>query len=276
MYKVKNVLLSVLKGLFLFLILLTILLPMYICVVNAFKTAGDISSTPLALPIPLFMDSIRNALTNPNINILDSYKNSIILTISVIVLCVLMASTASYYLARGGTRFSRFMRLYFLIGLMIPYIIVYLPICIVCNKLRLPFGVPLLILVFVSGNLSFATFMYTNFIRQLPVELEEAATIDGANRLQVFVRILFPLLKPCTATVVIFTGLGVWNDFMTPLILGQVKTVTVGIYTAIGPHSADWSLVFSFVLLATFPMVILFLCMQKQFVSGLVAGALKG
>lgn len=159
---------------------------------------------------------------------------------------------------------------------MVPYVIVYLPLCIVVRKLNIPFELPLLIMVFVSGNISFSTFMFTNYIRSLPADIEEAASIDGATKWQTFWLVLFPLLKPCTATVSIFVGLGVWNDFMTPLLLGQVQTITVGMYTAIGPHSADWGLVFAFVLFATVPVIIAYLCAQKQFISGLTSGAMKG
>jgi raffinose/stachyose/melibiose transport system permease protein len=196
--------------------------------------------------------------------------------VGAVVICIFISSLASYYLARRGTRFARLLRIYFLTGLMVPYVIVYLPLCVVLRIIHIPFNIPTLIFVFVSGNISFSTFMYTNYIRTMPLELEEVAMIDGASHWLIFWRVLFPLLKPCTATVMIFTGLGVWNDFMTPLLLGQIKTITVGIYTAIGPYSADWGIVFAFVLFATSPVIIAYLLLQKQFIAGLTAGALKG
>lgn len=168
------------------------------------------------------------------------------------------------------------MRIYFLIGIMVPYVIVYLPLCILLRKLSISFGLPVLILVFASGNISFSTYMYTNYINSLPSELEEAAMLDGASKMQIFWKILFPLLRPCTATVAIFVGLGIWNDFQTPLLLGQIKTITVGIYTAVGPHSANWGIVFAYVFFAAAPVIIAYLCMQKNFVKGLTMGAMKG
>ena len=272
----KRKLFFVLRLIPLVLLLLVVLFPVYICAVNAFKDPNLVIAQPLNVQVPPALESFTDAVSNPSINILGMYKNTIILLVSVVVLCILISSLASYYLARSNTRTAKFLRLYFMLGLMVPYIIVYLPLCTVVRKMNIPFGIPLLIAVFVSGNISFSTFMYSNFIRQLPKELEEAAMIDGASRFQIFWKILFPLLKPCTATICIFVGLGVWNDFMTPMLLGQVKTITVGIYSAIGPYSANWSMVFSFVLLASVPMIVLFLCMQKQFVSGLVSGAVKG
>jgi len=183
---------------------------------------------------------------------------------------------ASYYLARRKSKFSEFMRIYFLIGIMVPYVIVYLPLCILLRKLGIPFNVFSLIFVMVSSNISFATFMYTNYITTLPLELEESAAIDGARKMQIFWKILFPILKPCTATVMIFVGMGFWNDFQTPLLMGQIQTITVGIYSAVGKYSADWGIVFAYVFFATVPVVVAYLCAQKSFVSGLTVGAVKG
>ena len=251
-------------------------LPIYIALVNAFKASDSILPSPLSIPIPPLLDNLRNAASNPNVDIGNMYFNSATLLVFSVVICVVVSALASYYLACGGTRLSRGLRSYFLIGIMVPYVIVYIPLATLLRELGIPFGLPVLVAVFVSGNISFSTFMYTNYIRTLPRELEESAAIDGASRWRTFWSILFPLLKPCTATVCIFVGLGVWNDFQTPLLLGQVKTITVGIYTAIGPHSADWGLVFAFVLFATLPVIIAYLCAQGQFIDGLTTGAMKG
>jgi raffinose/stachyose/melibiose transport system permease protein len=251
-------------------------LPIYIALVNAFKPSADVQSAPLAPALPPILDNLRAAASNPGVNLGEMYRNSLTLLVCATVFCVFISALAAYYLARSSSRAARFLRTYFLIGLMVPYVIVYIPLAVLVRRMGIPFGVPILIFVFASGNISFATFMYTNFIRTLPREIEESAAIDGASKWRTFWSILFPLLRPCTATVCIFVGLGVWNDFMTPLLLGQVKTITVGIYTAIGPHSADWGLVFAFVLFATLPVVAAYLCAQNQFIDGLTAGATKG
>jgi raffinose/stachyose/melibiose transport system permease protein len=250
--------------------------PIYISLVNAFKPSALVQKSPLALPLPPAMENITKALASPNANVGAMYVNTVTLMVFGVVTCIFVSSMASYYLARRESRFVKALRIYFLAGLMVPYVIVYLPLCVILRIIHIPFNIPTLVFVFVSGNISFSTFMYTNYIRTLPLELEEVAMIDGAGHWLIFRRILFPLLKPCTATVMIFVGLGIWNDFMTPLLLGQVKTITVGIYTAIGPHSADWGLVFAFVLFATLPVMVVYLFLQKQFIAGLTAGALKG
>lgn len=274
--KKKRFLEQLFQNIVLVLMALVFITPLYVSVVNAFKESKTVMSSPLSVPIPPILDNIKHVLSSPNAAIGEMYSNTFILMLFATVLCVLVSALAAYYLARTKTKFSRFMSTYFLIGLMVPYIIVFIPMATMMRVLHIPFGIPVLILVFAAGNISFSVFMYTNFIRSLPTELEESAAIDGASKFRAFWSVLFPLLKPCTATVCIFTGLGVWNDFMTPLILGQVKTITVGIYTAIGPYSADWGIVFSYVLFAAVPVIVIYLLMQKQFIAGLTAGATKG
>lgn len=251
-------------------------LPIYIAVINTFKDSDIILGEPLSIPIPPIIDNVRAVLESPNTDMLMLYGNSLMLVAAGTLLTILVSAMASYYLARGLTRFSRVLRIYFLVGLMVPYVIVYLPLCILMRNIGIPFGVPSLIFIFVSGNIAFSTFMYTNFIRSLPMELEESAALDGASPFQRFWQVIFPLLKPATATVMIFVGLGIWNDFQTPLLMGGVQTITVGIYTAVGPYSADWGIVFAYVFFAAAPVVLLYLFAQKSFVAGLTSGALKG
>jgi len=274
--KIKTRAVNIFQTVFLVILAIVVILPIYIAIANTFKDSAIILDQPLTLPIPPTMENIISVLKSPNTNLVEMYTNSIVLMVAGTVITVIVSSLAAYYLARVKSRLSRMLRVYFLIGIMVPYVIVYLPLCILLRNMGIPFGVPILILVFVSGNISFASFMYTNYVHSLPLELEEAASIDGASRLRIFWSILFPLLRPCTATIAIFVGLGIWNDFQTPLLLGQVRTITVGIYTAIGPHSANWGIVFAYVFFAAMPVIIAYLCAQKNFVSGLTMGALKG
>lgn len=274
--KTKTRAVNIFQTVFLVILAIVVILPIYIAIANTFKDSAIILDQPLTLPIPPTMENIISVLKSPNTNLVEMYTNSIVLMVAGTVITVIVSSLAAYYLARVKSRLSRMLRVYFLIGIMVPYVIVYLPLCILLRNMGIPFGVPILILVFVSGNISFASFMYTNYVHSLPLELEEAASIDGASRFRIFWSILFPLLRPCTATIAIFVGLGIWNDFQTPLLLGQVRTITVGIYTAIGPHSANWGIVFAYVFFAEMPVIIAYLCAQKNFVSGLTMGALKG
>lgn len=251
-------------------------LPLYITVINVFKTTKKISASPFSLPIPPILDNIKNVLTSPNISIGEMYFNSVTITVFGVIICVLVSSMAGYYIARTQKKHGKVLYIYFLFGLMVPYAIVYVPLVIIFRSVGLLGNLPGLILVFVSGSISFSVFMFYEFIKSTPMELEESASIDGAGQAKIFFSIIFPLLKPCTTTVAIFIGVSMWNDFVTPLIIGQVKTITVGIYTAVGPYSSNWGQVFAFVLLGSLPIVVLFLVAQKQFISGLTAGAVKG
>jgi len=276
LFRAKKCLPKIVRMIFLLLLALFFFVPLFLILVNSFKPGDKVMTSPLSLPIPPVFDSIKSVLQNKSNNVFYMYKNSLTLLVFVVPLSIVCNSMASFYLARNNSKMSKFMRFYFLAGLMVPYVIVYIPIALVARNLHIPFGIPLLIAIFLAATVPFTTFMYTNFIKTVPVELEEAASIDGAGKFYTFWKIIFPLLKPCTATVIIFNGLGVWNDFMTPLLMGQVKTITVGIYSAIGPYSADWSMIFGYLLFAVVPVIIIYLFLQKQFIAGLTVGATKG
>lgn len=250
--------------------------PLYITFINVFKSTDRITASPFSLPIPPTMENINNVLTNPNISVFEMYFNSLVITVIGTVICILISSMAGYYLGRTNKRHSKNLYTYFLLGLMVPYVIVYVPLVILFKRVGLVGNLPGLILIFISGSISFSVFMFYNFVKSTPIELEESAAIDGAGQFRIFFSIIIPLLKPCTTTVAIFIGVSMWNDFVTPLIIGQVKTITVGIYTAIGPHASNWGQVFAFVLFACLPVIIAYIAAQKQFVAGLTAGAVKG
>lgn len=251
-------------------------LPLYITVINVFKPTQEISASPMSLPLPPTLNNITSVLNDPNVRIVEMYRNSILITVFGAGICIFLSSMAAYYIAREKSRLSNILSIYFLFGLMVPYVIVYVPLVTIFNKISLTGNLPGLIMVFVSGSISFSVFMYQGFIRGISEELEEAAIIDGAGSFTIYAKIVMPLVKPCTTTVAIFIGLSMWNDFLTPLLIGQVKTITVGIYTAIGPYASDWGTVFAYVMFATLPIAILYLIAQKQFISGLTAGSVKG
>lgn len=279
MNKSKNktsLILNLCSKVILFIFLIMTALPLYITVVNILKDTDRISASPISLPIPPILDNIKSVLGNPNVNLLEMYFNSFCITIFGAGICILVSAMAGYYLARMKTKLSNSLYLYFLIGLMVPYVIVYVPLVSMFKGIGLIGNLPGLILIFVSGSISFSVFMFTGFIKAIPMELEEAAIIDGSGQGKIFVSIIMPLVKPCTTTVAIFIGLSMWNDFLTPMLIGQIKTITVGIYTAIGPYASDWGTVFAYVMFATLPIIIAYILAQKQFIEGLTAGALKG
>nr|WTB28482.1 carbohydrate ABC transporter permease [Streptomyces sp. NBC_00830] len=198
--------------------------------------------------------------------------------LSVAVLTVFSAMLG-HYLARTSSRWGRAATLVLLSGLMIPPQVILLPITQVLHVFGLMATVQGLVLFNVGYYVPFGVFVFAGFVRSVPIELEQAAAIDGAGWFTTFWRIVFPLLRPATASSVIFFGVWIWNDFLNPLIIlgpGTGTTVTTGIYRAIGQYQADYGTVFGLMLLATLPVLVLYLVLQKQFVKGLTGGATKG
>ncbi|RZQ63788.1 carbohydrate ABC transporter permease [Amycolatopsis suaedae] len=253
--------------------------PLYLVLANVFKPGEDIARDPIAPPVPPTLDHIVAVLTRPDQLFWVSLTNSIVVTaLSVAVLTVLSA-TLGHYLARTRRRWTRVLTLVLLSGLMIPPQVILIPIADVLNLLGLMTTLQGLVLFNVGYYVPFGVFVFTGFIRGVPVELEEAALLDGAGRGQVFWRIVFPLLRPATASVMIFFGVWIWNDFINPLVIlgpSQGTTVTTGIYRSIGQYQADLGSVFALMLLATLPVLLFYLFLQKHFVKGLTGGATKG
>jgi raffinose/stachyose/melibiose transport system permease protein len=254
-------------------------LPLYVALANVFKRGTLISKQPASLPLPPTLDNISRVLNRPDRLYWVSLTNSLVVTsLSILVLTVLSA-TLGHYLARQRARWSRWLLLLLLCGLMIPPQVILLPITRVLRAAHLMTTLQGLVLFNVGYYIPFGVFVFTGFIRSIPVELEEAATIDGASRGQVFWRIVFPLLRPATASVLIFLGVWIWNDFIDPLIIlgpSRGTTVTTGVYRSIGQYQVDFGSMFALMFLATLPVLLFFLALQRHFVKGLTGGATKG
>jgi raffinose/stachyose/melibiose transport system permease protein len=254
-------------------------LPLYVALANVFKRGDLITKEPAAPPVPPTLDNIVAVLTRPDRLYWVSLANSVVVTgLSIVVLTVLSAMLG-HYLARSRGRWVRAVTLLLLCGLMIPPQAILLPVVRVLQVTGLMTTLQGLILFNVGYYIPFGVFVFTGFVRSVPVALEESASMDGANRFQVFWRIVFPLLRPATASVLIFLGVWIWNDFLNPLVIlgpSQGTTVTTGIYRSIGQYQADFGSVFALMFLATLPVLVFFLALQKQFVKGLTGGASKG
>ena len=256
-------------------------LPLYMAVVNTFKTQEQILADPLGLPAPFTLDNLANAFSRPDNLIARGLLTSTILVVVSVFFIVIFSSAIGYYIARHNTRFTQGLQLLFLAGLMIPSQIYLIPIVQIFRKLHLIGSFSGMLLVFIGGGLlSFAVFVYSGFIKNIPLEVEEAALIDGANKFQMFWKILFPLLRPATATVVIFLSLWIWNEFLLPLILlgpGNGVTITLGVYMSLGQlYTINYGQMFAMMMIASLPMLAFFFAFQKEFIAGLTSGALKG
>ncbi|ETK36258.1 carbohydrate ABC transporter permease [Microbispora corallina] len=253
--------------------------PLYVGVINTFKSPDQIRTDPIGAPHPFTLRNLSTLLTRPDNLYWASVTNSILVTgLSVMVLTVLSA-TLGHYLARSPSRWGRGLMLLLLCGLMIPPQVILAPVTYVLRAVGLMGTLPGLVLFNVGYYVPFGVFVFTGFMRSVPRDLEEAAAIDGATRGQIFWRIVFPLLRPATASVLIFLGVWIWNDFIDPLIIlgpSQGTTITTGIFRSVGVWRTDYGTIFSLMFMGTIPVLVFYLFLQKHFVKGLTGGATKG
>ncbi|MFD0961625.1 carbohydrate ABC transporter permease [Paenibacillus chungangensis] len=273
---VKN-LYSILYKLIIIVLTMIYAIPLYVVLVNSFKSLNNIIKSPLSLPYPAIFENFVEAFERSDI--LRLYWNSIVITGFSVLLLVFCSSMIAFVLARRDGKRSTALYFIILAGLMIPQQLVLIPEIQVLKQLGLINTFAGLIFFNVATYISIGFFLYVEFFKTLPRSLEESAMIDGAGSFTIFFKIYFPLLKSCTATVVIFLGMWIWNDFLPPLyILGGDSglTITTGIYRAIGQYTTEWNIVFASVFFASVPIIVLYLFMQKQFTKGMIAGAVKG
>ncbi len=257
--------------------------PLYMTLVNVFKRGERIAPEPASLPIPPTLANLDAVLSRTDNLFWVSLTNSIMVTSLSIIVLTILSAMLGHYLARTPGLWSKALTLLLLSGLMIPPQVILKPVVDVLRFLQL-METPQtrligLVLFNVGYYVPFGVFVFAGFVRSIPIELEESAALDGAGRMQVFWRIVFPLLRPATASVLIFLGVWIWNDFLNPLIIlgpGTGTTITTGIYRSIGQYQQDFGSLFAFMFLATLPVLLFFLLLQKQFVKGLTGGATKG
>ena len=254
------------------------LLPIYYLVVTTFKTPAEAAANPLGLPAHLTFENYRNALDAMNYG--RALLNNLLITGFAVVLLIIFASMAAYVVARSRRKLFKGMYSVFMIGLIVPFQIAIIPLYKIISGMHLMNTLPGVILIDVFCiNLPLSIFLFRGFINTVPKELEEAAYIDGCSVFGTFWRIVFPLLKPIVATVAILDALAVWNDFLTPLLFLQDPKKGVllqQVYKNVGPFSTNWTSFFPMLVLATIPLVIFYLIMQKSIIEGVVAGSVKG
>ena len=253
--------------------------PLYLVLANTFKPGGKISGSPASLPWPPTLDNIEAVLTRPDRLFWVSLTNSVLITSTSVVALTLLSAMLGHYLARSRSPWGRVLTLVLLAGLMIPPQVILIPISDVLRAWHLMGTVPGLVLFNIGYYVPFGVFVFSGLVRTVPLELEEAARVDGASPSVVFWRVVFPLLRPASASVLIFLGVWIWNDFIDPLIIlgpGRGTTVTTGVYRAVGQYQSDFGSVFALMFLATLPVLAFYLALQRHFVKGLTGGATKG
>lgn len=269
------------------LMFLAVLFPFYIVLVSSAKTPFEITQAPLGLPQDWsnLWNNLVHIWTDPNIKYQSSFVSSLIITAGSLFLVNFLSSQAAWVLVRTKTKFSAFIFMIFVAAMVIPFQIVMLPLVSWFKTLYDWTGIKLLreftgvFLAYLGFGVSLSIFMYHGFIKGIPLELEEAAEIDGCNKFTTFYLVVFPILKPIHATVMILNGIWIWNDYLLPLlILGKgndLMTVPLAVSNFAGAYVKQWDLIMTAILMAMIPVVIAFLLAQKYIVRGMVAGSIK-
>ncbi|MCB7137125.1 carbohydrate ABC transporter permease [Cellulosimicrobium marinum] len=250
--------------------------PLLLMVNNSLRTQQQIATEPLGLPVPVSFTSFQEAWVTASFE--TYFVNSIVVTVTSVALSTFVSLLAAYAFARTRVKGLRSVESVFLAGLMLPVHLAVLPLFFMLDQLHMTSNIASLVLVYTALGIPFSTFVLAVFFRQLPVELEEAARLDGAGPFRAFWSVMLPLVKPALATVVVFRFVPVWNDFFYPLILMRDRdsyTLPVGLTRFFGEYSTDWPQLFAGLTIATLPLVLVFLVATRQIISGLTAGMSK-
>ncbi len=252
------------------------LFPVYVLITLSFKSAPEINEGGLGLPQQVDTSNYSDAWTGATLG--PAFVNSLVIAVSSILLLVIIGSAAAYFLARNRTRLSYGMYILFLLGIILPFQLALVPLYRIVNDAGLLGTYTGMVAFYVGLQMPFTIFLYTGFLRALPADYGEAALVDGANHLQSFMHVTLPLLRPISGTVVILNAIFIWNDFLTPLLyLGgsDKETLPIVIYQFVGQYTAQWGLVFAAIVLATLPMLVVFVILQRYVIKGFASG-LKG
>ena len=252
------------------------LVPFYYLLVNTMKTSQEATANPMGLPASLNLSNYVDAFQS--MNFFRSFFNTFITTSVSVALIVILGAMAAYPIARHKSRLTKICFIYFLLGFMIPIQSTMIPLFSLMQSLKLQNTIAGLIVIY-SSWCNFAMFMYQGFLSSVPKDLEEAAMIDGCNKWQSFWKVVFPLLKPVTTTIVIFEVMWIWNDFMYPyLFLSSSKagTLVMEVYKGVGQFTNNWTQMLCTMVIVLIPVLIFYLIMQKNIIAGITSGAVKG
>jgi raffinose/stachyose/melibiose transport system permease protein len=250
--------------------------PIVIIVITAFKPNLEVLTNPTGLPQQPTFDNFVTSWVEADFT--NLFANSILLTVVSMTIATLVAALASYAIVRAATRIGSGVYLIIAAGIFLPMQLALVPQFRVVRDLGLINNYAGVILIYIAGAIPFGVFLMAAFMRQVPKEIVEAATIDGAGYFQLFWKIFLPLARPAIATFWVLQGVGVWNDYLVPQLFltdpGK-RTLTTGVLYFKAQYLADWGNIMAAVLIMSLPILLIFIFAQRYFVSGLYAGAVK-
>ncbi len=255
------------------------LAPIFIVLLNSFKGQFYISDQPFQLPTAETFVGLKNYITGiDKTSFISAFGYSLGITVPSVAAIVLFTSMTAWYIVRVKSLFTKLLYYTIIASMIVPFQMVMFTMSKVANVMKLdnPVGIIVLYLGFGAG---LSVFMFSGFVKSVPLEIEEAATIDGCNPLQLYFGVVFPVLKPISITVSILNAMWIWNDYLLPaLVIGtNYKTIPVAVqYLQGGYGSRDMGALMAMLILAIIPIVVFYLFAQKHIIKGVVAGAVKG
>ena len=255
--------------------------PLIMVLINSFKTKLSIGSTPFGLPDEtnfVGLDNYDQAI-NTKMDFFSALINSLIITVLSVALILLCTSMCAYFVIRVNTWYTKAFYYLCLFSMIVPFQMIMFPLSKVTDMLGLntPFLIPIVYLGFGAGT---ALFMFTNFLKSVPLEIEEAAMIDGCGPIKTFFEVVLPIMKPTIISVGILETMWIWNDYLLPYLVLNTryyKTVPIVIqYFQGGYGQVEWGAIMASMVITITPIVILYLCLQKHIVKGVLSGAVKG
>lgn len=258
--------------------LIVIFLPLYLTLITAFKTSKESARSFFSFPSELYLGNFKEVLFNNNF--VQFFSNSVVITVVSIVLILLVVPLTAYAISRNMNRwYFKTLYILFIMGIIIPFQVIMLPVSKLMTELDLlnRFG---LILLYVTYALTQGVFLYVGYIRTtIPKELEEAAEVDGCTKFRTYRSVIFPLLAPLTATVIIINAFWIWNDFLLPLLILNKSetywTLPLFQYNFKSQYSFNYNLAFASFVMTVIPIMLVYVFFQKQIIAGLTGGAVK-
>ena len=250
-------------------------LPFVLVFINAFKPKFDILANPLSWPKQATWDNFQQAMEK--MNFFRSLTNSIIITVLSVSALIIFSSMLAYYLARTKSKFSKTTFLILVASMIVPFQALMIPFMSIFAKFVSLNNRAALIFFYIGFGVALSTFLYHGFISKIPTEMDEAAAVDGATDFVIFWKIIFPMLRPVTATVAIVNSLWIWNDFLLPrlVLTPETQTLPLSTYLFYGQYSTEYGQAMAGLLLVVLPIIIFYLVLQKQFIAGISQGAVK-
>ncbi len=256
------------------------LLPIFIILINSFKSRFVIMSEPFTFPMKESFVGLENYFSGIKASgFFKAFGISLFVTVSSVLLIIICSSMTAWYIIRHKTVFTKTLYYAFVFSMIVPFQMVMYTLTYVAVKINFanPVGIIFIYLGFGAG---LSVFMFSGFVKGIPREIEEAAKIDGCNMLQIFSKVVFPILKPTTVTVAILNAMWIWNDYLLPyLILGsKYKTIPVAVQlTMQGAYgSVDWGGFMAMLTLSIIPIILLYIFLQRYIIEGVLSGAVKG